>query len=41
MSPTVTNHFSPLITYPSPRGTAVAAIIDGSEPAPSSVTAKA
>src|SRR5215207_7384275 len=39
-SPTVTNHFSPSIRKPPPTRSAVVAISEGSEPAPSSVTAK-
>ena len=39
-SPTVTNHFSPEIRYPSPSRAATVSMSDGSEPAFSSVTAK-
>jgi hypothetical protein len=38
-SPLVTNHLSPRIRQPSPAGSAVVAIPEGSEPACSSVTA--
>ena len=40
-SPTVTNHFSPVIRYPpSPSASATVSISEGSRPAFSSVTAK-
>ena len=38
-SPLVTNHLSPRIRQPSPTGSAVVAIPEGSDPACSSVTA--